>query len=207
MVGSNFTATEYRKEIRRLKNNLGKRAKNIEGRGELAFQYLPQKLKELKGEHSQNLKDMDIKELRSYYRQLTELSQKKSSTVKGAIKAQEDFGSIANRLPNLTEEQKSTIFRLYGKAYELNIEFGTNYKYELLDVATDISEIYSTKSSEFVFDELLMDFENLENKQAELEKYNDELHKQNKKRGFVNVEETIREELLQIIHRLRQFYL
>ena len=207
MLGSNKNITESKKDIRRIERNLSERAKNIEGRGELAFQYLPQKLKELKGEYSKPLKDMSQSELRSYYRQLVNISQRKSATVKGAIKAQEDFSGIANRLGKLTEAQRSTVFRLYGKAYELNIEYGINYKYELLDVATDIAEIYSSKESEYAFDELLMDFVLLEKKEFELEEYNKSLAEEGKKKGFINVEETIRIELLQIIDRLRQFYL
>ena len=103
MQGSNLDSKGYIKEIKRLETNLGARAKNIEGRGELAFQYLPEKLKNLKAEHPKSLNDMSKSELRSYYRQLVDISEKKSSTVKGAIKVQETFGDIAQRLGNLTE--------------------------------------------------------------------------------------------------------
>lgn len=189
MIGSNFTATEYRKEIRRLEKNLGARAKNIEGRGELAFQYLPQKLKELKEEHPQNLKDMDIKELRSYYRQLTEIGQQKSATVKGALEAQQNFGYISSKMKNLTEEQKSRLFKFYGKIYEQFTELSKDFKYEILAVAADTSEIYGDRGTEDVLYQLLYEFEDLE---LERGQYSDEEY---------------RAELLQIIHRLRQFYL
>lgn len=189
MLGSNKNNTELKKDIRRIERNLRARAKNIEGRGELAFQYLPQKLKELKEKHPKNLEDMSQTELRSYYRHLVNIGQNKSSTVKGAIQAQEDFGYIANKLPNLTENQKSRIFRLYGKVYEHFTEIAKDFKYELLEVATDTVEIYSERGSEDVLEQLLNEFEDLE---LERGKYNDAEYR----RG-----------LLQIIEKLRLFYL
>ena len=189
MLGSNLDSKGYIKEIKRLEKNLGAIAKNIERRGKLAFQYLPNKLRELEQEHPKSLNDMSKSELRSYYRQLVDISEKKSSKVWGAIKVQESFGDVAQRLGNLTEEQKATVFKLYGKAYEFDIGLGQQYKYEILEVATDIAEKYSKKESNYAFEELLFLFEELEQKQADLG------------------EEQYRNELLQIIDKFRQFYL
>ncbi len=189
MLGSNKNITELKKDIQRIERNLSKRAKNIEGRGELAFQYLPQKLKELKGEYSKPLKDMSQSELRSYYRQLVNIGENKSSTVKGAIQAQESFGYVASKLPNLTAEQKSRLFRLYGKIYEQFTEISKDFKYELLDVAVDTVEIYGERGSEDILEQLLYEFEDLELERGEY------------------ADEEYRGKLLQIIDRLRKFYL
>ena len=190
MLGSNKNITELKKDIRRIERNLSARAKNIERRGELAFQYLPQKLKELKGEYSKPLKDMSQSELRSYYRKLVNIGQNKSATVKGAIQAQENFGYVASRLPSLTEEQKERLFRFYGKIYQEFTQNALDFKYELLEVATDVTEIYGERGTEDVLEQLLNEFDDLE-----LEK-----------RGKISDEE-YRNELLQTLHRLRMFYL
>lgn len=189
MLGSNKNITELKKDIRRIERNLSSRAKNIERRGELAFQYLPNKLKELKGEHSKPLNDMTQSELRSYYRKLVNIGQNKSATVKGAIQAQQDFGYIANKLPNLSDDQRGRIFRLYGKIYEQFTELSKEFKYELLEVSADTVEIYGERGSEEVLEQLLYEFEDLELERGE---YTDEEY---------------RAKLLQIIDRLRKFYL
>lgn len=206
MRGSNLDSKGYIKEINRLERNLGARAKNIERRGELAFQYLPEKLKKVKAEHPKSLEDMELDELRSYYRELADIDRRKTSTLKGAIKLNEEIGDVTYQLPEMTEEQKAIVFRLFGKAYELNAEIGTTFKYELLDVAADISEIYSKKSSEFLFDEILSEFEKLEKRQAELEKQRIEEIEQ-KGKSKINVDKELGKDFFQVIERFRQFYL
>lgn len=189
MLGSKRYYKDLKKEVKRLEKNLSARAKNIEGRGELAFQYLPRRMEQLKREHSRPIKDMSENELSTYLRQLRNANEAKSSTVKGAIKVQEDIGYLVSKLPTLKGEQQARVWEMYGKIYQEFTETALEFKYDLLDVAVDTAEIYGKRGTEDVLNQLLYEFEDLE----EQRRYMDD--------------ETYRQKVLQIIDRLRMFYL
>lgn len=190
MLGSKRYYKDLKKEVKRLEKNLSARAKNIEGRGELAFQYLPRRMEQLKREHSRPINEMSENELSTYLRQLRNANEAKSSTVKGAIKVQEDIGYLIDKLPTFKAEQRERLWHMYGKIYQEYTQIALDFKYELLDVAVDTVELHGPRATEDVLNQLLWDFEDLE-----LEK-----------RGRISDEE-YRAELLQIIDRIRAFYL
>lgn len=191
MVGSNLTAKKYKEEIRKLEYNLKRRSKRIEGRKDIASQYLPEQLYKLQHEHPQKLSEMSYKELRSYYRELVRLDMAKSSRLKGAIETRKNFGHTENILKDFSDERKRKFWSLYDKVYENFLTYGLQFKYEILDYTAEIMEKLSDNHSEGAIEELMEELDNLY-AQEQLDDLNDE---------------ELRDEFIQIIQQLREYYL
>lgn len=192
MKGSDFNSAEYRKEILRLEKNLKSRVKRIERYGNRASQFAPEKLHEIMMEHPTKISDMSSKELREYYRELYNLNRKGSSTVKGAIGKRKNFGYVEDKLKTLDDESKRKLFGIYSRVSEEFIEYGQEFKYEVLETAADIVEQYrSERDKELLTQELMNELEDLYERQYENDYSREEL----------------KDEFLQLMYRFQQFYI
>lgn len=190
MLGSNMTKSEYKREIRRLEKNLTARAKSIAGH-ESASQYLPNKMREVRQRYPFKLDNMDINELRSYYRTLRGINETKSSTLKGAYKARKAFGNTEKIISKFDDDRKTKFFSLYDRIYENFITYGQDFKYELFETIADVMNTASDDNvSEAFVDDLMLDLDRLY-EDAEINDYDDE---------------ELKDEFIQLVSRLRDYY-
>lgn len=194
MKAQNLTHDELKREVKRLERNIKARAGRIEGLGEQASQYLPREYRKLLQENPTKISQMTTKELRSYYRGLKRLQSAKSATVKGAKQTRESFGYTEDVLSNLDEEQKKKVFSIYDRISEEFLEYGSEFKYELLEISADITEKYSNDdvdSAEDILADLYEELENLYERQ-QLNDYN---------------KEELRDDFFSLIQRFREYYI
>lgn len=191
MLSSNLSNEQYREEIKRIERNLKRRAGRIEKLGNDASQYTPKRLREIMQEHTTKIGKMSRKELKTYYRQLSNLNTAKSSTVEGAKAVRQTFGHTEGILGGFDDERKSKFFSLYDNIYEQYHEYGNRFKYEIFDVTADIMEKHSDRVTEDALQDLMWDLDALYDRQM-LNDY--------------DVEE-LRNDFLQIIKQLREYYL
>lgn len=193
MKAQNLSHDELKREVKRLERNIKARAGRIEGLGEHASQYLPREYRKLLQENPTKVSQMSPKELRSYYRGLKRLQSAKSATVKGAKQTRESFGYTEDVLSNLDEEQKKKVFSIYDRISEEFLEYGAEFKYELLEISADITEKYSNgdDETENILADLYEDLENLYERQ-QLNDYN---------------KEELRDDFFSLIQRFREYYI
>lgn len=193
MKAQNLTQEELKREVKRLERNIKARARRIERLGEQASQYLPREYRKLLQENPTKISQMSLKELRSYYRGLKRLQSAKSATVKGAKQTRQSFGYTEDVLSNLDEEQKKKVFSIYDRISEEFLEYGSEFKYELLEISADIIEKYSNgdDETEDILADLYEDLENLYERQ-QLNDYN---------------KEELRDDFFSLIQRFREYYI
>lgn len=193
MKAQNLTQEELKREVKRLERNIKARAGRIEGLGEQASQYLPREYRKLLQENPTKISQMSPKELRSYYRGLKRLQSAKSATVKGAKQTRQSFGYTEDVLSNLDEEQKKKVFSIYDRISEEFLEYGSEFKYELLEISADITEKHS--NGDYETEDILADlYEELENlyERQQLNDYN---------------KEELRDDFFSLIQRFREYYI
>lgn len=137
MVGLSYE--DLIKENQRLIRNLNAQGKKIERLGERASQFATNKFKELKQKLPKDLKQLNEKELRTLNRDLKYIRSLKSSTEKGAIEAEKNFGKVQYLKDNvLTEEDMNIVWEIYERISEGREGLTNNFKYEILDTIIEL---------------------------------------------------------------------
>lgn len=201
MKAQNFTHDELKREVKRLERNLSRRVKRIEGLGKQASQYLPQGYRTLRQENPTKISQMSPKELRTYYRELSRLNSAKSSTVQGAKASRKTFGYTEDILSNLDDEQKRKMFEIYDRIAEEFLEYGAEFKYELFEVAADITEKYTGGPKRFDGE----DYDATERIQKALYEELEDLYRRQQLNDYDK--EELRDDFISLIERFREYYI
>ena len=91
--------------------------------------------------------------VRNIYRDLTHINSLKSSTLEGALRSAETFGTTKKFLESLSEEKQKQFWDIYDKAYKnLLPSLVDKYKYEVFDVLTN--EMMLGQNPEDVFEKI-----------------------------------------------------
>lgn len=132
MIELYTSGKELRQEFSRLLKNVSRRVANIERRRATAFQYAATSFREFEKKIGKKWRELSDEELRDYYRDLTYISNLKSSTLKGATQAKKNFEPIYNILNQSSPTLKEKFWKIYGKLVENNALL-EKYKYDLFD--------------------------------------------------------------------------
>lgn len=158
MLSPNINAKEKRKEIRKLITNLSKRVNRIEALGDKVPQYATKSFRSLQKKIPKRLTSLDDEELTKLHRNLRYINSLKTSTVKGAIKAQEEYEPIKAKIQALSPEKRREFNRIYNKLYEETGNLTERFRYEVYGTAidyvyggVDIDEVYAKVKE--IFDE------------------------------------------------------
>lgn len=201
MKAPNLTQEELKREVKRLERNIRARAKRIESRGNQASQYLPREYRKLIQENPKKISQMTPKELRSFYRGLNRLNSAKSATVEGATQSRETFGYTEDVLSRLSEEQKKKMFDIYDRIAEEFLEYGSEFKYELFEVAADITEKYTGRDKNFYYD--YDDDDSTEAVEEALYQELEDLYERQQLNDYDK--EELRDDFISLIERFRKF--
>lgn len=130
---------ELIKENQRLIRNLNVQSRKIERLGERASQIATDKFKELKQKLPKDLTQLNEKELRTLNRDLRYIRSLKSSTEKGAIEAEKNFGRIQYFKDNaMDEDDWKDFWKIYERVGEGRENLMENFKYEVLETIVDL---------------------------------------------------------------------
>lgn len=156
MLSSQLAPQEMRKESRRLIKNISRRISRIEGLGESTPLYAVNLYRDLEKTIPKRLTELSDKDLRTLYRDLRYINSLKSSTVKGALQAQQKFEPIKAKLSVLSKETQDKFWSIYGRLYEKTGGEMEKFKYELFE--TNIDYIYSGSSVDDAFEEIINEY-------------------------------------------------
>lgn len=129
-----LTREEMLEDSRRIYTNLSNRLKRIQ-KIENAPEYALNRFRELQENSPRDIRKLNDKELRAYYRKLKDINSLKSSRMKGAISVASNWTPIRNILDSLSKDEEAKFWAVYGKLYE---ETGLNNKFKY-DVFTNIA--------------------------------------------------------------------
>lgn len=135
MSSRDMTDSELKKEIRKLNNSLSKRISDIRGMGDTVPQYAIKKYEELN--IPENLRWIDRKELNSLYRQLKYIDNLKTSTLEGAVKAQNQWETHKSILNYMSEDYRNKFWEMYEKITEHMGGTYLAFKYNIMDIVED----------------------------------------------------------------------
>lgn len=157
MLASKLTVKELIKENRRLLKNLSRRIANIEALGSPVPLYAVDKFRQLEKTIPKNISRLDRKSLTTLNRDLRYINALKTSTVKGAKKAQETWIPIERNLKIFSPNNIAKFWEIYNKIYERMGGLTEKYKYELFDTITDF--MYQGSDSDAVVEEIIDQFD------------------------------------------------
>lgn len=126
-----------RKETGILIKSLKARIANVEKLGSSAPKHAVNLFRDLEKRIPKRLKTLSDKELRTLYRDLRYINALKSSTVRGAKKAQKTFEPIKSTLETLSKSSQDKFWEVYGRMFERLGGTLENYKYEIMNADID----------------------------------------------------------------------
>lgn len=132
-----MTESELRKEIQRLRKNLEARTAAIERSGAQS-NYAVKAFKDIDDEiRSSNIllkkKGVTRGALYNLYSDLKYIDELKTSTVKGALKADKEWKPIESKLDTLSEDKRKQVFNLWNKAVSRAGYYGMKAKYSMFE--------------------------------------------------------------------------
>ncbi len=119
----------------KLVRDLSERVEKIEGLGNSAPQYATQAFRNL--DIPENLEDLSEEKLQTLYRDLKYIDNLKTSTLQGAINAQQTWEPIKDKLDILSPKTQNKFWDIYNKITD---RFGgtyINYKYTIMETVED----------------------------------------------------------------------
>lgn len=137
MVSTDLTKEELLNEVRRLKKNVGGRIKKIDALGFSLEKSASTDYKKFLEEYKNLGKNTSEKELRSAYRDLKYIDQLKTSTVKGAREAFENFADLSGMLTALSRTEQDKFWEIYKRFYETSGGMAERFKYEVFEAILD----------------------------------------------------------------------
>ena len=137
MVSTDLTKEELLKEVRRLKKNVGSRINNIDALGIALEKSASTDYKKFLKEYKILGKSTPEKVLRNEYRDLRYIDQLKTSTVKGAREAFENFADISGMLDALSRTERDKFWEIYKRFYETSGGMAERFKYEVFEAIID----------------------------------------------------------------------
>lgn len=167
----NFTEFE---DLRRLYRRISSRIKNVEKLDLINTGYSAVRdFKKLYQTYGSPKKSMDDKTLRSMYRDLKYIDRLKTSTVKGAKIAHENFKEIEGELGSFSPNTREKFWSVYNKLYERTGSLIEYFKYDAF--SNILNEMYSGANIDDIVDDLykryLTDIERLEIDGHDIKKY------------------------------------
>ena len=119
------------KESQRLYRNISRRLKRIQ-EIEKAPEYALINFRKLQEKYPRDIRKLDDKELKSFYRQVKYIDELKSSRIENINKMKETWTPIEEALKIFSKEAKDKFWEIYGKIYE-NAP-NERYKYDVFSV-------------------------------------------------------------------------
>lgn len=117
--------------------NVGSRIKKIDALGIALEKSASTDFKKFLKEYKNIGKDTSEKELRNAYRDLKYIDQLKTSTVKGAKEAFENFADVSEMLKALSNTQQDKFWNIYKRFYETSGGMAERFKYEVFEAIID----------------------------------------------------------------------
>lgn len=160
MKSRELTREEMLEDSRRIYSNLSKRLKRIQ-KIENAPEYALLRFRELQENSPRDIRKLNDKELRAYYRQLKYINSLKSASVKGALSVASKWSPVKEKLNSLSRDKEAKFWSVYGKLYE-ETGISNRFKYDVFenisarmmqgedaeDILNSILELYKELKSE-----------------------------------------------------------